>query len=294
MSKIKCIKVTGQFIVDGIVNYNGVGKKEGNNNHKYSKTTAEGQDYTGSNALRQSLFRDYVPRQPTQEAHKAEFPKIMGSVVGILRGSLEAETGSKRKSPITVLKAVTIGDKAVVHEQSTSSKPKESNLVNKKGKEASDTSIFSSDSAGKRKQSLEIALRVSDLQFFELGDSDSVVTGKNEKVFLDALAETMESLGVDSKIEKKDYIRTTQVSKVSREGVLLNEEQQRACVLLFLELVREIEIYRRDAELVVDRKSLRITLALENGELIEDIIFIDFYEALKAKQYGFQSFYKAA
>lgn len=247
MKKVKMIKVTGSFDVCGIVNFNGTEKLNGYNNHKACKKLADGIDYTSSNCVRQAMFNDLVPRQPGSEFIKKDFPRLMGTLVGLLRGGLDAGSGCKSKSPITLLDAISDG-KHVVFEQNSSTNT------------STNTSIFSSDNAGPRKQKLEAILRIADLQMKEVGDSDSVVSKKDSDIYINSLKNTFESLDSDLDIEIKSIIRKGQASPIPRDGIVFSTKQQQALVLKFIELLSGIEVFRRNASFIVDLKSLMITV----------------------------------
>lgn len=288
MKKVKSVKVTGAFDVSGIVNYNGIEKRNGNNNHKAAKRNSIGTDYTSSNCLTQAMFSEYVPRQPGSEEAKQNYPSFVGSVAGQLRGGMDTDSGSKRKSPITLLDAYTIGDERVHFEQGTSSKPKESDLKTKKGEEAGDVSIFSRDNAGPRQQELSASLRIADLQLNEIGEQ-GVVTEKNKDKFLSSLQDTLETLGAPTELNEGEFSYATAKIPSKRSGVLFSDEQQSAFVLEFLRLLEGIEIMRKSASLCVNKESLQVEIVSEDNSSIT-LPLDDAKEVLKTAQ--FQQFWK--
>jgi hypothetical protein len=287
MKNVKALKVTGFFDVSGVVNFNGVESRNGNKNHRAAKKTSEGVDYTSSNCLRQAMFQELIPRQPGSEENKEQYPTFMGTVAGILRGGMDASSGCKGKSPFTLTDAESTIN-CIVFEQNTSSKPKEKDLKSNKGADASDTSMFSKDNAGTRKQKLNCILRISDLQFREIGDDSAIVKKDKEEEYIKSLKMTMESLDVDTSIEVKTAKLSTQLMPSNRQGVIFNDDQLRGLVKSFIALLANIEVFRRDAKLSVDLPSLLITIIFEDMSTLD--VSLDNFSSL-VPELNFQKFY---
>lgn len=295
MSKIKMIKMTGLFDVRGVVNYNvSVEARFAQNtgfigSYKKAKKNVKGVDFTSSNCLRQAMFADLVPRQPGSEEMKKDYPRFIGSLAGLLRGGMDAESSSVSKSPLKLMDAYS-SDNQVFFEQQTSSKIKEADLKNKKGEDAKDTSVWHKDNAGPRKQELMLIIDINDLQFKEVSDdSGSVVKQKESGTFLSSVKTTFESLGVGSEVSVKTYRRANAGMLDKRTGVLFNDAQQSALVLQAINLASNIEIYRKDACLCVDKGSLSVTVIYDDmstatlslkeaQELIKNAEFQKFWE----------------
>lgn len=270
MSEVKIVKMSGMFDVQGIVNFNGGEapfwdkSNPKHKNHKYAKYNASGIDYTSSNCLRQAMFSELVPFQPDTEKAKNEYPKFMGSLAGLLRSGMDANDSRARRSPLTVLDAYTVADTSqIVFEQNSSSKVNESSLTNKKGEKASDTSIFSTDSVGKRQQSLNMVINLSELQFLYLDGQRAVVSKKDEKVLVDGLKETFSSLGVSDVVEIKEY---THVSGITARGILFSNEQIVALIGSAIKLMENVAIYRKGASLEVKKSSVSYRVVTRDGE----------------------------
>lgn len=283
MKQIKSVRVTGFFDVNGVVNYNGVESRNGNNNHLGAKRNSLGVDYTSSNCLRQAMFSEYIPRQPCSEEAVKQYPEFAGSVAGILRGGMDASSQTKAKSPIMVSDAYTVGDQSVFYEQLTSSKPKEAGKKNKKGEEVSDTSVFSRDNSGRRKQLLDMEFRISDIQLQEIGDNGKV-KDKNKDVFTKSLQNSLEMLGVSNKLNEGTFKYATAQIPSTRTGVLLTDEQVSAFVLEFLRLVQGIEVYRRSSSLTVDVDSLKVEF-VNKDNVKETFSLAEAKELLKTAKY---------
>lgn len=61
----------------------------------------------------------------------------------------------------------------IFSDQGSSSKPKEANKTEKSGKQVSDTSMFSQDDTPARKQKLNAATNIKELQFLHLEEYDA-------------------------------------------------------------------------------------------------------------------------
>lgn len=298
---IKSVTVEGVFDVQGVVNYNGVGMHLGHKNHRRAKQDRSGHDFTSSNCLRQAMFSEYVPRQPCSQELKDNFTSFMGSVPGLLRGGLEAGSGCKNKSPLTLLDAYTVlkqneegeSRNVLFVEQCTTSKPKESGLkstsAKKEGADASDTSMFTQDNAPHRHQKLKCVIRFRDMQLVEVGDSDAVVPKSGVKDLVEGLKTTFSTLGVDAdNLTVSEHTLSTASIPTTTTGILLNDEQLRALTAEALRLLEGIEVYRKGAELVTNKESLHANVTFEDGT-VQVLPVSDFKGMLKTAT--FQKFW---
>lgn len=265
---IKYIKLMGKLGIQGIFNPNGSGSFEGNNNHTHAKKNLKGVDFTSGRCLKFVAYEDVMPRQPATKELETYFPQLMGSIYGLVRGGVQANAGSKKSSAIAVMDAYTDSEyvevikgtkketkeeyeflKSVFFDQGTSSKPKESDLTNKKGEEAKDTSIFSRDNASARQQNFEAYIQIDKLEFVQVRDPDLGCVKKTEE---GKLVEAMNKTFDTDDIEIKAYKHKNAIIPAKVEGVLLTDAQ-------IATLVRDVII--RFANLEGIRTSSRIAMS---------------------------------
>jgi hypothetical protein len=250
------------------------------------------------------LFAKYIPSQPTTAELKKMFPEFMGSYAGLMRGGMEAETGCKRKSPLFVKSADTIlpDDKKtlITVEQGTSSKPKETDLVStskkkEDGERASDTSMFTFDTAGERKQKFEAIISVEELQKISLADKSGVVPKGSRDAFIAALGHTFTALGADPTVAIVKTKPLHAVFAASEEGIILSQKQMAAMVIETMSLIYELEITRASAHLEIDKDSLQVEVTDEASPLAPvKMSAAEFVDGVKSGKIGFSEFFKAA
>ena len=308
MKDIQYVKISGQLDVTGIYNYNGAEKKRGNNNHKGAKRDKMGRDFTSSRCIRHEIFKDIQPRQPASDEFSKFFIDLAASEVGLLRGYLSPEDGFKRSSPLYISDAYT-DDKylhevtfnngeetnerktALIFDQGISSKPKESQKLNKKGDAGSDTSIFSQDNAPNRKQNLIGAINIKELQFLSLDDLDPsfrMVGKKSEDEFVDKLKKYFSAHGIQDSIVINEYKDIGAILDVPRRGILLSQNQVKHLIKVALSRIKSIDGLKAGASLKTDVESLQIvfgtgndTFTKSHSEFLTDLSSFTFKEFYK-------------
>ena len=302
---IKLITFEGELEVWGVYNYNIIEKKDGHNNHKGAKkfkfktgekrTKKDGQEYeikkeinyTSSRCIRYEMFKDLVPRQPSNKIFEDQFIKMVASEVGLLRGYLSPDDGLKRCSPLHIADAQTIDDVDLVFDQGVSSKPKaEDQGKNKKGEDRANRNIFSQDNSPYRKQKLLGGINLKELQFLSLYGVDndfSMISEENKKDFLKYLKEYFQKHNVDNSFEIKEYEDKEAVYKIKRTGVLLNQEQIRHLVKVVFQRVKMINGLKAGARLAYKKDSL--TISVFDGKESVNVNESDFKEKLKSTDF---------
>jgi hypothetical protein len=265
MKNIKFMKIEGFLEVNGVFNYNGVGKLNGFKNHKFAKKDRSDIDFTSSRCLRHEIFKDLQPQQPASKEFVDHFLNLVASEVGLLRGFLDPDTGFKRSSPLHIADAYTDSKESVIFfDQGSSSKPKESEKVSKKGENIGDNSVFSQDNAPKRKQTISAAINIKELQFLHLDEVDPsfrLIDKNSEKKFLEKLKEYFDFHKVDSNLEIKKYVDKASVLKVPRAGILLNNQQISHLVKMVVARIASLNSIKTGASIKTDQTSLKITVS---------------------------------
>lgn len=264
--KVKAIQVKGLLDAVGVYNYNKVGFKsyigktgetEFAKNHNMAKTDNEGIDYISSRCIRNGLFSDLQPAQPTKEECAKMFVKLASSLVGLLRGYMSTDNACKRKSPLHVADAYTVTDKSViVYDQGTSSNP-----------DKDENSLFSKDNAPKRKQAFEAAINLKELQFLPIESNQNSVIGESDvEEYTKGLSETFKSLeSADTKVKVDKYEDKTAVFKIARKGVLLSQDQIRSLVRESILRIVNFHGIKTSASVKFDPNSLVVTFVDHKG-----------------------------
>lgn len=323
MEQIKSITFKGELEVWGIYNYNK--KKEEKYNKKKEKTeynnhieakkfkiktgetkiikdkeTGEDKkiditksiDYTSSRCLRHEIFKDLQPRQPSDKTFSDQFLKMAASEVGLIRGYMSPDDGLKRCSPLHIADAQTV-DKVdiIVFDQGSSSKPKEKNKKDEKGKRKSDTSIFSKDNAPYRIQRLQGGINLKELQFLSLyakDDDFSMIQEKDKVAFLEHLQEYFKSYNMKDALKVKEYMDVGAVYENKRNGILLNQDQIRHLVKVIFQRIKMINGLKAGARLSYKQDSLKVSFFdgenstdVEESDLVEKLNGMDFYSFFK-------------
>lgn len=287
MENLKLISIKGLLDVNGIFNAD-----HAQGNHLHAKVDSLGRDYTSSRCLRYHMFYKEQPRQPATQEAIDNITDIAGSKVGLLRGYLNGKLGVNRIGPLTVLHAYTHPDylrkkeyqsdktdqvhyyyKSVTVDQGVSSKPKERGLKDEHGTDKKDTSLFSFDTAGPRKQILTVHIRIPDLQFLPLDQEGyRCVVQDEEPKFVENLNNTFKELGVASNLKIKKYRRKNAILSTPIRGILLNQKQMAVLVKDVFQRIETLNMYKRDASVEVDIPSLLVTL---RGDDTEELTFKD-------------------
>ena len=272
---IKSVLFKGELKVHGVYNYNQSGKRAGHDNHIYAKKFEVGDkkiDYTSSRCLRHEIFKDLQPRQPSSKVFADQFIEMAASEVGLLRGYLAPDEGLKRRSPLYIGDAQSVGDAKIVFDQGSSSKPKESEKENKKGEAASDTSMFSKDNLPERIQKLVGGINLKELQFLSLyneqADDFPMINKKDKNDFLKRLEKYFKDHNADSSLAVNKYKDKAAVYKIERYGVLLNQEQIRHLVKVVFQRIKMINGLKAGAKLSYKQGSLTVSF-LDGAESID-------------------------
>lgn len=295
MSKLKnvvMLKIKGHLNVVGIYNYNG-----SSGGTSYAKQDANGIDYTSSGCLRQLMWREEIPRQPSRKELEEQIAKLAGSFAGYCRGLLEASTGAKKNSCVSVLDAYTITDKKqLVLETRTSSKPTETGLKSKskhkEGEESSDTSFFAKQNAGERKQSLEVSISIQNLQSVVTDGEGSIVSSKHKAEFMDNMKESLKGAGVSDKIQEVEFKNAQAVFGTTQKGVIFNDEQQAALVSHVVSKVENLSGTKAGAKLEVDLQSLQVEIYIQGSLTPVKMKLDDFKKLLTDKKVEFAPLFK--
>jgi hypothetical protein len=267
---IKKLKVTADLRVSGVVNTNGstgLNKKDGNDNVIYAKTFATKSfdykdskgtlrtgfktvDFTSSGALRNAMFKSLDPFQLLNKDNGDLYLDKLASPIGLLRGVMTATRQLKRKSPITILDAVTTEELKPTHEARRSTAPNE--------EEKTSTNFFGIENYGPRIQKFEMVINLMELQFLNLDEEyGSIIDLHAVEEFVAKLNKYFEDNGVEGGLTPKNYkLKTGFVNKPIR-GILLSQAQMKHLVDLSLELAGEIFIYKAGASLEIGELNIQ-------------------------------------
>jgi hypothetical protein len=129
VAKVKFVTLEADLVVTGIVNFNEVDKsvKPGIKRAKKFGVGSESIDYTSANCLKHTMYKRFDQKAfyDAEYKHTETWAKLLGSELGLLRGLMNAQTGTDtltRKSPVTVLPAESKKRGLVVIENGTTTK----------------------------------------------------------------------------------------------------------------------------------------------------------------------------
>lgn len=283
MKNVRCLRISGNFRVKGIINTHGGVTYKGNNNHVAAKQDLTGRDFTSSQCLERNLY-DY--QQPSPENLREVLPRFAASVPGIIRGFLEPQKGRKRMKSFRLLDAYTASEDlidrsymkddeektrktALFFEQGVSSKEIEGKGVNAKGEEKSDTKMYSLDNAPERRQEIDCELNFADLQLIRLSGDGAVVGTDEREEFLSELAKTMGRIGAPTALNFGKFSHIYDPFAKQLTGVLLSDVQMAALAKWYIGRLRRLFISKKKGWLRTDRDSLSVTV-VHSGD-VDDV-----------------------
>lgn len=278
ISNVKAIRFQVLFNGDGCVNYDAgeqkstlsrfdLYAKSAYNNQMFAKKEF-GYDINGemgfkykvsSECLRHNIFRKSMPFVTSLANTNPELlAKLHSQPDYILRGYMatrgEDKTALKRKSPLTITDAVEYSD----YWRKFADFDFHSNAGDKgeKNDEKGNTSIYKIENVGKLMYIADANLDVEELQFiscdpiYDRQAFDNEIKGKKENPYLEGLAKSM----VDFTPEVKEYALDNDTLQMANEkdqrgefGVRLNQESVNMLIHRMFDLVRDVNIYKRNA-----------------------------------------------
>lgn len=304
MSSIRLIEVKGLLEISGIFNYNGVVSVDGNENHKKAKQDKNRIDFTSSRCLRHEMFKDLQPRQPISTEFRSHYINLAASEIGLLRGIMDADYQLTRPSPISVIDAYTCDKEfkkteysQIFFDQGSSSKPKEVvTEKNKKGKEKSDISMFSSDNAPNRNQLFHAFINIKQLQFIEQDEElFKIVPFKNEldeSNFLKKLTHTFKKYNINSEFNFAQYAHIGAISSSTSRGLLLTDEQISALIKSSLLRMLNISSYKTGSYIKSIKETFSVLVTFDDAHDSQEFKLKDFLEKLERREFDFVKFYK--
>lgn len=283
------IGMVAKLNVNGVVSANGASSSKERKNHIEAKKDRNGRDCTSANCLRHYMFINEMPNQPTREGLSENLVHLAGSVYGQIRGYLDASGGGyKKDGALSVVDAWTDDEtfQKPTFSQHTVSKPKE------KFEDSKDTSMFSVDLYGPRKQDFQMSVNIRQLQRSVLEGQGSCIGPKLVDTFVENMGSSLKGHGAPGSLKLVKSIESKAIMATPVKSVLYTDDQVSAMVKVAMEKALSLQITKARASLSLDQSSVKIHVYTSNDLTPIEMSLSDFENAMKNNELEFKQFYK--